>query len=67
MRFLSFNQQTTPELNAELTIVSADVTTDQKTGLSYYTARVKVAEEEIARLKGLKLMAGMPVEVFVAD
>ena len=65
LRFLSFNQQTTPELNAELTRVSADVTTDQKTGANYYTARVKVAEQDISKLTGLKLMAGMPVEVFV--
>jgi HlyD family secretion protein len=45
--------------------VSADVTTDPKTGANYYTARVSVSEEEIARLGGAKLMAGMPVEVFV--
>lgn len=65
LRFLSFNQQTTPELNAELTLVSADVTTDPKTGANYYTARVKVAEADTTCLAGLKLMAGMPVEVFV--
>jgi HlyD family secretion protein len=65
LRFLTFNQQTTPELNAEVSVVSADVTTDQKSGATYYTARVKVPEHEIARLGDSKLMAGMPVEVFV--
>ncbi len=65
LRFLTFHQQTTPELNAKLSVVSADVTTDPKTGANYYTARVSVSEEEIARLGGAKLMAGMPVEVFV--
>ena len=65
LRFLTFHQQTTPELNAELSVVSADVTADPKTGATYYTARVSVSEEEIARLGGVKLVAGMPVEVFV--
>ena len=65
LRFLTFHQQTTPELNAKLSVVSADVTTDPKTGANYYTARVSVSEEEIARLGRAKLMAGMPVEVFV--
>ncbi len=65
LRFLTFHQQTTPELNAELSVVSADVTTDPKTGANYYTARVSVSQEEIARLGGAKLVAGMPVEVFV--
>jgi len=46
-------------------VVSADVAQDQRTGLSYYTIRIAVAVEEIARLGGLKLQAGMPVEAFV--
>ena len=64
LRFLSFNQQTTPEVTAELTLISADVTADPKTGTSYYTARVKVVDDD-SRIAGLKLVAGMPVEVFV--
>jgi HlyD family secretion protein len=65
LRFLSFNQQTTPEVTAELTLISADVTADPKTGTSYYTARVKVVDDDTSRIAGLKLVAGMPVEVFV--
>jgi membrane fusion protein, type I secretion system len=64
MRFSNFNTQTTPEINGEVTVVSADVTQDQRTGLSYYTVRVGVSPEEFAKLEG-KLVPGMPVEVFI--
>jgi HlyD family secretion protein len=66
MRFSAFNQRTTPELNGLVTRVSADVTTDQRTGQSYYTIRVSLPPAEVARLgDNNKLIPGMPVEAFV--
>jgi HlyD family secretion protein len=65
LRFSAFNSRTTPELNGAVSVVSADVTVDQKSGANYYTIRIAVSPEEIARLEGLKLVAGMPVEAFV--
>jgi HlyD family secretion protein len=65
LRLSAFNQRTTPELNGVVTRVSPDVTTDQRTGQSYYTIRVSMAPEEIARLGDAKLIPGMPVEAFV--
>ena len=66
MRFSAFNQRTTPELNGAVTRVSADVTTDQRTGQSYYTIRVSLPPTEVARLGDKnKLIPGMPVEAFV--
>jgi HlyD family secretion protein len=65
LRFSAFNSRTTPELNGVLSVVSADVTQDQKSGANYYTIRITVPPEEIARLEGLKLVPGMPVEAFV--
>jgi HlyD family secretion protein len=66
MRFSAFNQRTTPELNGAVTRVSADVTTDQRTGQSYYTIRVSLPPSEVARLgDNNKLIPGMPVEAFV--
>ncbi|WP_029587509.1 HlyD family type I secretion periplasmic adaptor subunit [Bradyrhizobium sp. URHD0069] len=65
LRLSAFNQRTTPELNGVVTRVSPDVTTDQRTGQSYYTIRVSMAAEEIARLGEVKLIPGMPVEAFV--
>jgi HlyD family secretion protein len=65
LRLSAFNQRTTPELNGVVTRVSPDVTTDQRTGQSYYTIRVSMPPEEVARLGEAKLIPGMPVEAFV--
>jgi HlyD family secretion protein len=65
LRLSAFNQRTTPELNGAVTRVSPDVTTDQRTGQSYYTIRVSMPPEEVARLDDVKLIPGMPVEAFV--
>jgi HlyD family secretion protein len=65
LRLSAFNQRTTPELNGVVSRVSPDVTTDQRTGQSYYTIRVSMPPEEVARLGEAKLIPGMPVEAFV--
>jgi len=65
LRFSAFNQRTTPELDGEVSRVSADISQDQKTSTTYYTVRISVSEAEIARLNGLKLVPGMPVEAFI--
>jgi HlyD family secretion protein len=65
LRLSAFNQRTTPELNGVVSRVSPDVTTDQRSGQSYYTIRVSMPPEEVARLGDVKLIPGMPVEAFV--
>ena len=45
--------------------MSADVEIDQKTGQPSYMARVAIPDAELARLGGLRLVPGMPVEAFV--
>ena len=51
LRLSAFNQRTTPELNGVVTRVSPDVTTEQRTGQSYYTIRVSMppAEDRASR------------------
>jgi HlyD family secretion protein len=65
LRFSSFSQRTTPELNGVVKQISADVSEDQKTGARFYTLRISVPETELKRLGNLKLIPGMPVEAFV--
>jgi HlyD family secretion protein len=65
LRFIAFNQRTTPEVNGQVSRISADVSEDQKTGAKYYTIRITVPQSEIARLGHVKLVPGMPVEAFV--
>ncbi|WP_027576493.1 HlyD family type I secretion periplasmic adaptor subunit [Bradyrhizobium sp. WSM1743] len=65
LRFAAFNLRTTPELNGRVIEVAADVTQDSKTGAGYYTIRISLPDQELARLEGLKLVPGMPVEAFI--
>jgi HlyD family secretion protein len=65
MRFATFNQRTTPEIEGTVTMVSADLTQDPRTGASYYTVRVALKPEELAKLGTAKLVPGMPVDVFI--
>ena len=65
LRFSAFNLRTTPEINGTITRVSADTTTDQRTGQTYYVTRIAMTKNEIARLGDIKLIPGMPVEAFV--
>jgi HlyD family secretion protein len=65
LRFSAFNQRTTPEINGMLNRISADVMTERRTGASYYSVRIAITAEEIARLGDGKLMPGMPVEAFI--
>jgi HlyD family secretion protein len=64
VRFTSFNQRTTPEVNAQVFRISGDVIRDQQTGLMFYSVGVRVPDDEISRLNGARLVAGMPAETF---
>jgi HlyD family secretion protein len=65
LRFSAFNQRTTPEISGAISRISADVSTDQRSGQSFYTVRIALPAEEIARLGNVKLVPGMPVEAFM--
>jgi HlyD family secretion protein len=65
LRFPAFDTRTTPEILGKVTRVSADTSTDQRTGLSYYTIRVSLERDQTARLGNVKLVPGMPVDAFV--
>jgi HlyD family secretion protein len=65
LRFSAFNARTTPEIEGIVTRISADTSTDQRTGQTYYTVRISMPAEQIERLGNVKLLPGMPVEAFV--
>ncbi len=65
LRFSAFNQRTTPELIGTLDRISPDITTDERSGLVYYTVRVTIEPLEVAKLGAVTLVPGMPVEVFL--
>jgi HlyD family secretion protein len=65
LRLSAFNQRTTPEIMGNVTRISADTTTDQRTGQSYYTIRISMPPDEVAKLGEVRIVPGMPVEAFV--
>jgi HlyD family secretion protein len=65
LRLSALNQRTTPELNGAVSHVAADLTQDQRTGLSHYLVRITIAPEEFSRLGKLTLVPGMPAEAFI--
>lgn len=65
VRFSAFNQRTTPEFRGIVSHVSADITRDTKSDTSYYTVRISLPGDELARLNELQLISGMPAEVFI--
>jgi HlyD family secretion protein len=64
LRFSAFNQRTTPEISGTVSRISADISADQRTGQNFYTVRVAISKEEIAKLGDVRLVPGMPVEMF---
>jgi HlyD family secretion protein len=65
LRFMAFNQRTTPAINGSVSRISADAVSDQRTGGTFYNIRISLPPEEMARLGELKPVPGMPVEAFV--
>lgn len=65
LRMSAFNLRTTPELNAHVSRIAADLSADQKTGMSYYLVRLTVPNEELKKLDALKLLPGMPAEAMI--
>jgi HlyD family secretion protein len=65
LRFTAFGRRLTEEVSGTLVRVAADLSEDRRTGLSYYSAAVRIDEHGLAHLDGLKVVAGMPVEVLI--
>jgi HlyD family secretion protein len=65
LRLSAFSQRTTPEIDARVSRVAADLTKDERSGLSHYTVRLAPHAGGQAQLRSLKLVPGMPVEAFI--
>lgn len=64
MRLTSFNSATTPEVHGTVEFVAGATVIDKTTGQPYYLATVSM-DTGAAGLDNLKLMPGMPAEVYV--
>ena len=64
LRFVALGARTTPEFPTTIDTISPDVIVDDRTGASYYVARMRVPLAAVAAI-GRSLVPGMPVEVIV--
>ncbi|MDX8455561.1 HlyD family type I secretion periplasmic adaptor subunit [Mesorhizobium sp. VK9D] len=65
LRFTAFNVRTTPETEGVVSMISADVTRDQRTNEVYYVVRITPDPQDLKKLGALSLVPGMPVEAFI--
>lgn len=69
VRIQAGNQRTMPDIAGTLTRVGADLTHEPKSsaqdGRASYVVRISLAKGEIERLGNIRLVPGMPAEVFI--
>ena len=70
VRFLGLHERNMMTIYGTLTRLSADVLVDEKSGVSFYTAEVRVPADQLEKLKDVRganfeLRAGAPVAVLV--
>ena len=61
----AYKQRITPMIHGDVIQVSADRLTDNRTGMPYYTALVRVNQKELAELPNVKMYPGMPARVMI--
>ncbi len=66
VRLTAFNRNTTPEMKAKVSMVSPASTREPSTNQEYYVAYVELEEESLVQMKGMKLVPGMPAEIFIS-
>lgn len=65
IRFSAFDQRSTPEVQAHIVTISADVAQDAAKQQTFYVVRLRVDKDEFERLGHRVLVPGMPAEVFM--
>ena len=65
IRFSAFNMRTTPEIDGEVIRISGDRLVNDSDRRPYYLVRIGVEKGDLAKLGGLTLVPGMPVEAFI--
>ena len=70
VRIMAGNLRVTPQILGQVSRISADLASEQEQTAgqpppAYYTVRISLSAEEIARLGDLRLIPGMPAEIFI--
>jgi HlyD family secretion protein len=65
IRLPAFKQRLVPYLHGHVTFVAQDVTMDERTRQTYYRANILIDQDQLARMQGVQLVPGMPVEAMI--
>lgn len=65
IRFPAFNVTSTPEIAGSIRTVSADTSTDPRTGLEYFIVRIGLEPDQLALLGDVEVVPGMVAEAFI--
>lgn len=65
IRLSAYRNRIIPLVDGEVTTVSADRLTDQRTGEPYFSARVKLRKDSLQELRKVELYPGMPAEAYI--
>lgn len=65
LRLSAYRRVDVPVVAGEIAYVSADLLEDERTGQSYFEARVALDAEDVAQLHDARISAGMPIEVTI--
>ena len=66
VRLTALNRNTTPEMAARVVMVAPASSRDPTNSQEHYIAHVELEEEALAELRGLKLVPGMPAEIYIS-
>jgi HlyD family secretion protein len=62
---LPYNQRRVPRLRGTVTHISADRMLDKRSDQPYYAAKIRVQDPLTAGIDGVRIIPGMPAEVFI--
>lgn len=65
VQLVAYKRRNTPDVDGVVNYVSPDSLEDKENHASYYLAYIKIPSSELARLPGIILYPGMPVEVLI--
>lgn len=65
VRLTPYKMRVMPMLRGTVRTVSADAIRDDKTNTIYYEAEILLDQAQLRQLKNVKLLSGMPVEVYI--
>ncbi|MBZ7927693.1 HlyD family type I secretion periplasmic adaptor subunit (plasmid) [Ensifer adhaerens] len=63
----AYKQRSLPLIHGKLRSISADAMTDERTGVTYFLAKVEVDQHDLANLRDVQVLPGMPAEVMLMD